>query len=35
MGEEWKQAVTAGKLMKMRETDGGEKPTKNEVVDLK
>lgn len=27
--------VTAGKLMKIWETDGGEKPTKNEIVDLK
>lgn len=33
--EEWKQAVTTGKLMKIRKTVEGEKPTKNEVSDLK
>lgn len=35
MVEKWKQTVTTRKLIKIHKTVEGEKPTKNEVFDLK
>lgn len=35
MLEKWKQTVTTRKLIKIHKTVEGEKPTKNEVFDLK